>query len=89
MTGPNSDPAWQEAVFALYLAEDKIEPEVVYQVNNPWHGKRAKRSIEGPQICTQATQLTPEVIRGPDFVAIRQSFQYRTAEPVAQTRGLA
>ena len=21
--------AWQEAVFALYLAEDKIEPEVV------------------------------------------------------------
>ena len=24
--------AWQEAVFALYLAEDKIEPEVVESV---------------------------------------------------------
>ncbi len=63
----------------------QLEAELVYTFNNPWHGKRAKRSIEGPQICTQAKQLTPEVIRGPDFVAVRQSFQYRTAAPGKQT----
>lgn len=68
---PGSDEAYRE----------QLEPEMVYQVNNPWHGKRSKRSIEGPQICTQAKQLTPEVIRGSDFVAIRHSFQYRTAAP--------
>ena len=27
--------AWQEAVFALYLAEGKIEPEVVEKLLNP------------------------------------------------------
>ena len=58
---------------------------MVYTFNNPWHGKRAKRSIEGPQICTQAKQLAPEVIRGSDFVAVRQSFQYRTAAPGKKT----
>ena len=72
---PGSDEAYRK----------QLEPELVYQANNPWHGKRAKRSIEGPQICTQAKQLTPEVIRGPDFVAIRHSFQYRTAAPGKKT----
>ena len=72
---PGSDEAYR----------DQLPPEMIYQVNNPWHGKRAKRSIEGPQICTQAKQLTPEVIRGPDFVAVRQSFQYRTAAPGKKT----
>ena len=72
---PGSDEAYRE----------QLEPELVYTFNNPWHGKRAKRSIEGPQICTQAKQLTPEVIRGSDFVAVRQSFQYRTAAPGKKT----
>jgi hypothetical protein len=72
---PGSDEAYRE----------QLEPELVYTFNNPWHGKRAKRSIEGPQICTQAKQLTPELIRGSDFVAVRQSFQYRTAAPGKKT----
>jgi hypothetical protein len=72
---PGSDEAYR----------DQLDPELVYQFNNPWHGRRAKRSIEGPQICTQAKQLTPEVIRGEDFVAVRQSFQYRTAAPGKKT----
>ncbi len=58
---------------------DQLDPDLVYQFDNPYHGKGPKRSIEGPQICTQAKEIQPVVIRGTDFVAIRQTFQYRTA----------
>jgi hypothetical protein len=68
---PGSDEAYR----------DTLEPELIYRFNNSYHGRRAKRSIEGPQICTQARELTPEVIRGNDFVAVRQSFKYKTAAP--------
>jgi hypothetical protein len=68
---PGSDEAYR----------DQLDPELVYQFNNAYHGRRAKRSIEGPQICTRARQLQPEVIRGRDFVAVRQQFRYRTAAP--------
>jgi hypothetical protein len=60
---------------------DRLEPGLAYQYNNLYHGKRAKRSIEGPQICTQARRLEPTVIRGKDFVAVRQQYTYRTAAP--------
>src|SRR5262249_39741159 len=53
--------------------------------NNEYHGKTPKRSIEGPQICTQAKQLAPKAILGTDFVAITQQFQYRTAAPGRKT----
>jgi hypothetical protein len=72
---PGSDEAYR----------DQLEPELVYRANNLYHGKRVKRSLEGPQICTQAKQLSPEVIRRRDFVAVRQSFQYRTAAPGKKT----
>lgn len=68
---PGSDEAYR----------DQLPAEMVYKFGNDYHGKKPKRSIEGPQICTQAKELKPEVIRGTDFVAIRQSFQYRTAAP--------
>ncbi len=64
---------------------DKLDKELVYHFGNRVHGKRQKRSIEGPQICTQARQLAPRVIRGKDFVAIRQQFKYRTAAPGKKT----
>ena len=60
---------------------DQLPAEMVYRFGNEYHGKSPKRSIEGPQICTQAKELHPEVIRGQDFVAVRQTFQYRTAAP--------
>lgn len=75
---PGSDEAWR----------DQLPAEMIYQFGNEYHGKTAKRSIEGPQICTQARELTPEVIRGPDFVAIRQTFRYRTAAPGRKTGSL-
>jgi hypothetical protein len=55
--------------------------DLPYQFNNLYHGKRAKRSIEGPQICTKARKLSPEIIRGADFVAIKQDYRYTLAAP--------
>src|SRR5205823_1742021 len=37
--------------------------------------------VEGPQICTQARKLQPEVIRGKSFVAVR--LQFRFTQPAA------
>ncbi len=60
---------------------DKLDPELVYQYNNPWHGARPKRSIEGPQICVRAGKLDPQVVRGKDFVAVHQQYRYHLAAP--------
>ncbi len=72
---PGSDEAYR----------DKLDPELIYRFNNAYHGTHAKRSIEGPQICTKAKELSPEVILGKDFVAVRQQFQYRIAAPGKKT----
>jgi hypothetical protein len=66
---PGSDEAYRS----------QLHRELVYPFGNLFHGKQPKRSIEGPQICTQARELKPELIRGADFVAVRQQFQYRWA----------
>jgi hypothetical protein len=72
---PGSDEAYR----------DQLPAEMVYRVNNGYHGKTPKRSIEGPQICTRAKTVEPEVIRGNDFVAVRMSFHYLTAAPGKKT----
>ncbi len=64
---------------------DRLNKELIYRYDNAYHGRRAKRSIEGPQICTQARELKPEIIRGKDFVAIRQTYRYHTAAPGKKT----
>jgi hypothetical protein len=68
---PGSDEAYR----------DQLPRDLVYEFNNPVHGRRPKRSIEGPQICTRAGQVSPEVIQGTDFVAVRMSFRYTLAAP--------
>jgi hypothetical protein len=68
---PGSDEAYR----------DKLPGDLPYVFNNLYHGKRPKRSIEGPQICTQAKELKPTVIKGPDFVAIKQNYTYKLAAP--------
>src|SRR5262245_4257783 len=40
------------------------------------HGDLPKHYVEGPQICTQAKRLDPEVIHGKDFVAVRLRFTF-------------
>lgn len=72
---PGSDEAYR----------DQLPKEMVYQFGNAYHGQIAKRSIEGPQICTQAKELNPTVIRGGDFVAVQQSYHYKTAAPGKKT----
>ena len=58
---------------------DRLDPELIYQFNNRYHGKRPKRCIEGPQICTKAQEVSPQIIRGADFVAVRMTYQYTLA----------
>ena len=67
---------------------DRLDKELIYRFGNAYHGKTPKRSIEGPQICTQAKELDPRVIRGKDFVAIEQTFRYQTAAPGRKTGSL-
>src|SRR4051794_1074562 len=68
---PGSDEAYR----------DKLTGDLPYLFNNLHHGKRAKRSIEGPQICTRAKKLTPAVVTGKDFVAVKQDYTYTIAAP--------
>ncbi|MEE3371180.1 MAG: hypothetical protein VX346_17740 [Planctomycetota bacterium] len=66
----------------------ELNEELIYRFNTPYHGKTAKRSLEGPQICTQAKRLEPRTIRGKDFVAFVSSFRYQTAAPGKQKGSL-
>lgn len=72
---PGSDAAYR----------DRLPGDLAYEYNNLYHGKTPKRSIEGPQICTQAKEMAPEVIRGRDFLAVKQRFRYRLAAPGKKT----
>src|SRR5439155_3345900 len=40
------------------------------------HGDLPKHYVEGPQICTQAKELKPEVIEGKDFAAVKLRFTF-------------
>lgn len=71
---PGSDEAYR----------DKLPGDLPYTFNNLVHGKRPKRCIEGPQICTKAGKLTPRVLQGKDFVAITQEYTYTVAAPGKQ-----
>jgi hypothetical protein len=75
---PGSDEAYR----------DKLPGDLPYVYNNLVHGGIPKRSIEGPQICTQAKTVSPQVIRGRDFVAVKMSHRYTLAAPGKQTGSL-
>jgi hypothetical protein len=68
---PGSDEAYR----------DKLPDHMVYQFGNAYHGKTPKRSIEGPQICTQAKRLDPRVIEGKNFVGVITQHKYPLAAP--------
>jgi hypothetical protein len=59
----------------------QLPGDLPYLFNNLVHGKRAKRCIEGPQICTRAGKLRPAVVQGKDFVAVKQDYTYTLAAP--------
>jgi hypothetical protein len=72
---PGSDEAYR----------DQLPGDLAYPFNNSYHGKTAKRSIEGPQICTKAKELSPRVVQGKDFVAVTSRFRYQIAAPGKKT----
>jgi hypothetical protein len=47
-----------------------------YERNPIFHGDLPKHYVEGPQLCTSAKKLEPEVIHGEGFVAVRLRFTY-------------
>lgn len=52
-----------------------VAPEV------PPHGNIYKRYVEGPQICTQAKKLPFEIIRGRNFLVVKQWYRFHQDYP--------
>jgi hypothetical protein len=74
----------RDAGFGLHIMDFLMAPgwkDDGYPRDKKVHGNLPKHYIEGPQICTQAKKLTPEIIRGKDFVAIRLHFRFTKAAP--------
>ena len=65
--------------FGLHIMDFLLAPgwrDDGYERDAKVHGNLPKHYVEGPQICTQAKELHPEVIRGDGFVAVRMRYQY-------------
>ena len=65
--------------FGLHIMDFLLAPgwrEDGYGREPKVHGNLPKHYVEGPQICTQAKELHPEIIRGENFVAVRMKFTY-------------
>lgn len=74
----------RDAGFGLHIMDFLMAPgwkDDGYPRDPKIHGNLPKHYVEGPQICTKAKELKPEVIRGKDFVAVRQRFRF--TEPAA------
>lgn len=67
-----SDEAWR----------DQLKPTDRYLFNDVNHGStHRKRMVEGPQLCPWMKPVQPEIIRGPDFVAVKTTYKYEYAAP--------
>jgi hypothetical protein len=65
--------------FGLHIMDFLLAPgwrDDGYERDPKLHGNLPKHYVEGPQICTQAKELMPEITRGKDFVAIRMRYTY-------------
>jgi hypothetical protein len=65
--------------FGLHIMDFLMAPgwrDDGYSRDAKVHGNLPKHYVEGPQICTQARELQPEVIRGKDFVAVKLRFRF-------------
>jgi outer membrane protein assembly factor BamB len=69
----------RDAGFGLHIMDFLLGPgwrDDGYARDKKYHGNLPKHYVEGPQICTQAKELAPEVIQGEDFVAVRLRFRF-------------
>jgi hypothetical protein len=65
--------------FGLHIMDFLLAPgwrDDAYTRDKKLHGELPKHYVEGPQICTQARELKPEIIRGKDFVAVRLNYKF-------------
>jgi hypothetical protein len=65
--------------FGLHIMDFLMAPgwrDDDYSRDPKVHGNLPKHYVEGPQICTQAKELKPEIIRGKDFVAVRLRYTF-------------
>lgn len=69
----------RDAGFGLHIMDFLLGPgwkDDDYGRELKYHGNLPKHYVEGPQICTQAKKLEPEIIRGDDFIAVRMQFRF-------------
>src|SRR5262249_49495135 len=70
--------------FGLHIMDFLMAPgwsDDGYSRDPQVHGNLPKHYIEGPQICTQARQLQPELVRGKDFLAVRLRYRFTKPAP--------
>src|SRR2546423_10554748 len=84
-----SDAAWADKVIApdghgvgryTWFADeaDPARREYALMAHGSSHRKRV---VEGPQLCHRMKPVTPEVVRGKDFVAVKTTYRYEYAAP--------
>jgi hypothetical protein len=86
---PGSDAAYRDQLHAteenglgsyLWHTNETDPGRIAHAVNA--HGtSHRKRPIEGPQLCPWMKPVQPEVIRAPDFVAVKTTYIYEYAAP--------
>src|SRR5262245_15218484 len=72
----------REAGFGLHIMDFLMAPgwrDDGYTRDRKVHGDLPKHYVEGPQICTQAKELKPEIIRGEEFVAVKLRYRFKEA----------
>jgi hypothetical protein len=65
--------------FGLHVMDFLLAPgwrDDGYTRDPKLHGDLPKHYVEGPQICTKAKELKPEITRGKDFVAVTLKFTF-------------
>ncbi len=86
---PGSDAAWAEKVIApdghgvgrYAWFENEMDParRSYYLLA---HGtSHRKRMVEGPQLCHRMKPVRPEVLRGPNYLAVKTTYQFEYAAP--------
>jgi len=62
-----------------HAREEDLPVEQQYNLDTSVHGVIEKHYVELPQICTQAKHLPLEIVRAPDFVAVKQHWSWTVA----------
>jgi hypothetical protein len=68
--------------FGLHIMDFLLAPgwkDDAYLRDAKLHGDLPKHYIEGPQICTNAKELKPEIVKGRDFIGVRLRTKFTEA----------